>query len=213
MIPFLLLDVLLTLIIPLFFLPLILVGYAFEGSDVSKHLDTAVKTIIKSAFKMVGLSIAFVFIYTIYSEVGDRYYPAPKDGFSYIFPNYLERRPDNFAVPQIEKDFKECYKLVEENYKNGGTIDVLVGKKELKSCAKQSINLDDSNAWMSFLLLLGLIKITMRLFEKIRTHIMSLFPEGQELNIGNNMYNTLKGWGGKAWSVTKNFGFKKGGLK
>ncbi len=213
LIPFLLLDILLTLIIPLFFLPLILVGYAFEGTNVSKHLDVAVKTIIKSAFKMVGLSIAFVFIYTIYSEVGDRYYPPPEnDGFSYIFPNYLERKPKDRVVPKIEKDFNECYKLIEENYKSGLSSENLKGKQKLLECAEKSINLKDSNGWMAFLLLLGLIKITMKLFEKIRKHIMSLFPEGRELNIGNSMYSTLKGWGGKIWSVTKKFGFKKGGL-
>ncbi|MHA1540912.1 MAG: hypothetical protein ACTSXL_04605 [Alphaproteobacteria bacterium] len=215
LIPFLLLDVLLTLIIPLFFLPLILVGYAFEGSAVSKHLDVAVRTIIKSAFKMVGLSIAFVFIYTIYSEVGDRYYPAPKDGFSYIFPNYLERKPDNYVIPQIEKDFKECYKLVEENYKAGTTAGTFIGKQKLKACAMgmQGTNLKNSNGWMGFLLLLGLMKISMKLFEKIREHIMSLFPKGHELKIGSSMYTKLKGWGKKGWSAVKNFGFKKGGLK
>jgi len=208
LIPFLLLDILLTLIIPLFFLPLILVGYAFEGTNMSKHLNTAVNTIIKSAFKMIALSIAFVFIYTIYSEVGDRYYPAPKDNFSYIFPNYLERKPANFVPPKIEQDFKECYKLVEQNYKENKVVGNFIGKQKLLSCAKNTINFKNSNGWMSFLLLMGLIKITMSLFTKIKDMITGLV-DGNELNIGSSMYDKLKGWGKDGVSWVKKFGLGK----
>ncbi len=208
MIPFLLLDILLTIIIPLFFFPLILAGYAFQGTEVEGHLKTAINMIVKSAFKMIAISVAFVFIYSIYIAIGDKYYPKPVDNFSYIFPNYLERKKESHTPSQIEIEYKKCYASVENYYEKGGFINTAVGKQKLLSCAKKLPNLQNSNGWIGFLLLIGLIQITLKLFMKIKDHISGLI-DGNELNIGTKIYDQGKSLGQKGIGIVKNFAMKK----
>ncbi|MBN1784009.1 MAG: hypothetical protein JW812_03515 [Alphaproteobacteria bacterium] len=206
MIPFLLLDILLTIIIPLFFLPLILAGYAFaDSSQLSGHLSMAINMIIKSAFKMIALAVAFVFIYTIYSEVGDRYYPAPRDNFSYIFPNNISAKSVQHTPGQIEQDFKACYALADDAFKRG---DNFSANATLMRCAKKIPNLEDSSGWMVFLLLFGLIQITMPLFERIMRDIGGMV-QGNQLGVGEKIYQGARNLFQKGIDLTKSFALKR----
>lgn len=207
MIPFLLLDILLTIIIPLFFLPLILAGYAFPGLRKvdDGYVQKAIDMLVKSAFKMVALAVAFVFIYTLYAEVGDRYYPGPKDNFTYVFPNNLNESHVQHNPSQIERDFKACYALAEDSFKRGENFSA---NAKLMGCAQKIPNLESSSGWLVFLILLGLIQITVPIFERIMKDISGLVT-GEQLGVGDTIYKHTSNLVRKGINLTKSLAVKR----
>lgn len=196
MVPFLLLDILISIIIPLFFFPLILTSYAFESAHIKQHLQTAISIIIKGAFKMVAISIGFVFIYAIFIAVGDKYLPGPVDNFSYVFPDYMKRTKTDPSP--LELEFKKCYAMIEADY----------APEKLAACAKRIPSLESSGSWTSFLLLMGVLQVALTLFQKIYKKIYGLVS-GNELTIGNKIYDAGEKIVKDAGSAIKSFVFKK----
>ena len=183
MLPFMLLDILITIIIPLFFLPLLLTGFAFKGTDVEAHLKKGLDIIVSAAFKMVAISIALSFVYIIYTNIGDAFFPGPKDNFSYLAPNYLER-PENRTPSEIEQKFNNCSKLI---LNSQGAL-TNSQKNSLKACYKQIPNPENEKGIISLLILYMLMKITIKIFQSIYGKISS-FVKADSLNIGTKIYD------------------------
>jgi len=155
--PFWMLSILLTLMIAVFTLPVFIVGYAFEATE--KLMKTIMQSVVSAGMKMIGLTMAFLMLYLIFTTVGDRYYPAPQDGFSYIFPDHF-RHGASQKQTELKQQFEACYQKIA----NTGKSPTRAERRVVKECLKKVPLMDSMNGFYLLLLIYGLTKIGYKLF-------------------------------------------------
>lgn len=82
------LSVVFKLIFLIIFLPLILAAGAFEGTWklAGNVVSNAIRMLVKSAVKIVAITLKIVIIYATVSFAADEYFPGPNDGYNSILP-------------------------------------------------------------------------------------------------------------------------------
>ncbi|MDR1691699.1 MAG: hypothetical protein LBR35_02565, partial [Rickettsiales bacterium] len=114
---FSLLDILLSLLIPVFVLPLLLVAWVFDRTK-GFITNFAISAVKNAALYMVTISLSFVIVYSVYTHIGDKYFPAPVDNFSFIFPDYFNR-VESRESSDAKKQYYECLGVIENSNLKG----------------------------------------------------------------------------------------------
>ena len=112
---FQILSVVFKLIFVIIFMPIFLAASAFEGtwSMASGLLDKAIKMLVSSAVKIIGITLKVILIYATVSYCADLYFPGPRDGYTIMLPPLLGttvENPDNQTLSVINV-FSECERV------------------------------------------------------------------------------------------------------
>ncbi len=202
---FQILSVFFKLIFIVIFLPILVASYAFEGTwkMADGLIKGAIDTIIKSAIKIVIITLKVLITYAIISYAADATMPGPVDGYTSILPPMMGRTMENpdsqsLAVANVfstcehvalsdgEMDgdkFKECFiaerQIVEQSHP--GAFDFL----------------DDG--WDFLTLMMGLFFVY---FYIIQTKVNGLLgkEDKESFDFGGNILNLGK----KAWALPAN---------
>ncbi|MDR0741164.1 MAG: hypothetical protein LBF28_00110 [Rickettsiales bacterium] len=85
---FQILSVVFKLVFLIIFLPLILAAGAFEGtwSLAGNVISNAIGMLVKSAVRIIAITLKVLIIYATVSYAADEYFPGPNDGYSAILP-------------------------------------------------------------------------------------------------------------------------------
>ncbi len=173
-IAFMMLDILISLLIPVIILPLLLVGWVFETA-LKKPVDWmksfALNAVINAALYMVTLSIAFVVVYAVYMKVGDIYFPGPQDNYSYLFPDYFNK-VDTRQASKAKQEYDKCVEIIKSSSLKGDTwstnIDMSKLNKQTLDCYKKLPTPDTNWGLMMLLIIMALSKLTFEMFNFIK---------------------------------------------
>jgi hypothetical protein len=127
---FQILTVVFKLVFLIIFLPLILAAGAFEGTWklAENVVSNAIGMLVKSAVKIVAITLKILIIYATVSYAADEYFPGPNDGYNAILPPLMgaaAQNPDEKTL-SIMGVFSKCEKVALKD----GTLD----KDTFKNC-------------------------------------------------------------------------------
>lgn len=94
---FQILSVIFKLVFLIVFMPLLIAATAFEGTWklASGVVANAVSMLVKSAVRIVAISLKILIIYATVSFAADEFFPGPHDGYSAILPPLMGRTAQN----------------------------------------------------------------------------------------------------------------------
>jgi len=106
------LSVIFKLVFLIIFLPLIIAAGAFESTwNLTKGVvSNSINMLVKSAIKIVTITLKILIIYTTVSYAADEYFPGPNDGYNAILPPIAGAaaiNPDSKTLSVINV-FSEC---------------------------------------------------------------------------------------------------------
>lgn len=109
---FQILSVVFKLIFLIIFLPLFLAAAAFEPvwKAASGLVDKAINMLVRSAVKIVAITLKILIIYAIVAFAADQFFPGPIDGYSAIMPPLLgtDTSRMNSESLSVMNAFHEC---------------------------------------------------------------------------------------------------------
>lgn len=156
------LSVIFKLIFLIIFLPVIIAAGAFEGTwAIAKNvLSNSVGMLVKSAVRIVAITLKILVIYATVSYAADEYFPGPNDGYNAILPPLINQKSEikNQTSLSVMNVFSTCEKTSLTN----GVVD----KDIFKTCftaqramvERQYPGAFDfmKNGWEFMLMMLGL---------------------------------------------------------
>lgn len=91
------LSVVFKLVFLIIFLPLLIAAYAFDGTWklASNVVGGAINMLVKSAVRIVAISLKVLIIYATVSFAADEFFPGPHDGYSVIMPPFMGQTVQN----------------------------------------------------------------------------------------------------------------------
>ncbi len=91
------LSVVFKLVFLIIFLPLLVAAYAFDGTWklASNVVGGAINMLVKSAVRIVAISLKILIIYATVSFAADEFFPGPHDGYSVIMPPFMGQTVQN----------------------------------------------------------------------------------------------------------------------
>lgn len=91
------LSVVFKLVFLIIFLPLLVAAYAFEGTWklAGNVVGGAINMLVKSAVRIIAISLKVLIIYATVSFAADEFFPAPHDGYSVIMPPFMGQTVQN----------------------------------------------------------------------------------------------------------------------
>ncbi len=91
------LSVVFKLVFLIIFLPLLIAAYAFEGTWklAGNVVGGAINMLVKSAVRIIAISLKVLIIYATVSFAADEFFPAPHDGYSVIMPPFMGQTVQN----------------------------------------------------------------------------------------------------------------------
>lgn len=91
------LSVVFKLVFLIIFLPLLVAAYAFDGTWklASNVVGGAINMLVKSAVRIVAISLKVLIIYATVSFAADEFFPGPHDGYSVIMPPFMGQTVQN----------------------------------------------------------------------------------------------------------------------
>lgn len=109
------LSVIFKLIFLIIFLPLLIAAYAFEGTWklAGNVVGGAVNMLVKSAVRIVAISLKILIIYATVLFAADEFFPGPHDGYSVIMPPFMGqtvKNPDAQTL-SVMNVFSTCEKV------------------------------------------------------------------------------------------------------
>ncbi len=106
------LSVIFKLIFLIIFLPLFLAAAAFEPvwKTASGLVDRAINMLVRSAVKIVAITLKVLIIYAVVAFAADEFFPGPTDGYSAIMPPLLGTDTEhmNSESLSVMSVFHEC---------------------------------------------------------------------------------------------------------
>jgi hypothetical protein len=108
------LSVIFKLVFLIIFLPLIIAAGAFDGTwALAKGVvSNSITMLVKSAVKIVAITLKILIIYATVSFAADQYYPGPLDGYNSILPpvldNQLSDLDNNSETLSVMAVFANC---------------------------------------------------------------------------------------------------------
>ncbi|MDR1009155.1 MAG: hypothetical protein LBL52_02785 [Rickettsiales bacterium] len=122
-VPLMFVDIIFTLAILLAFVPLMIGGFAYE--DTKKFSMTGIEALFGIAWRIIVYCIFLEILYQSLLYVGDAYYPGPVDGFTYMFPDFLNHST-NVAASDA---WARCYN---DNIGNAGGLKTCLAAARLE---------------------------------------------------------------------------------
>lgn len=91
------LSVVFKLVFLIIFLPLLIAAYAFEGTWklAGNVVGGAINMLVKSAVRIIAISLKVLIIYATVSFAADEFFPGPHDGYSVIMPPFMGQTVQN----------------------------------------------------------------------------------------------------------------------
>lgn len=91
------LSVVFKLVFLIIFLPLLVAAYAFEGTWklAGNVVGGAINMLVKSAVRIIAISLKVLIIYATVSFAADEFFPGPHDGYSVIMPPFMGQTVQN----------------------------------------------------------------------------------------------------------------------
>ncbi len=91
------LSVIFKLVFLIIFLPLLIAAYAFEGTWklAGNVVGGAINMLVKSAVRIIAISLKVLIIYATVSFAADEFFPGPHDGYSVIMPPFMGQTVQN----------------------------------------------------------------------------------------------------------------------
>ena len=91
------LSVVFKLVFLIIFLPLLVAAYAFDGTWklASSVVGGAINMLVKSAVRIIAISLKVLIIYATVSFAADEFFPGPHDGYSVIMPPFMGQAVKN----------------------------------------------------------------------------------------------------------------------
>lgn len=108
-IPFVLIDIIFTIGILISLMPVMIGGYAYE--ETKKFAIKGFTSLFGMAFHIIMYCIFLGIIYSSFIFIGDMYYPAPLDNFTYLFPDFIYQDMISSQTSTIMKNegFSLCF--------------------------------------------------------------------------------------------------------
>lgn len=127
---FQILSIIFKLIFLIIFLPLIIAAGAFEGTWklASGVVSKAITMLVKSAIRIVAVTLKIVIIYATVSFAADEFFPGPTDGYNSILPPLLVQKEQNLdnKTMSVISVFSKCEKV--------SMVNGVVDKNTFKNC-------------------------------------------------------------------------------
>lgn len=109
------LSVVFKLVFLIIFLPLLVAAYAFDGTWklASNVVGGAINMLVKSAVRIVAISLKILIIYATVSFAADEFFPGPHDGYSVIMPPFMGQTVQNpdAKTLSVMKVFSTCERV------------------------------------------------------------------------------------------------------
>ena len=114
-IPFTLVNIIFTIGILIALTPVMIAGYAYD--ETKSFSSTGLTSLFHMAFYIIMYCIFLGIIYSSFIFIGDMYYPAPLDNFTYLFPDFIYSNMVSSQSANIMKNegFAECFQMANGN--------------------------------------------------------------------------------------------------
>ena len=124
------LSIIIKLVFLIIFLPLIIAAGAFEGTWqlASGVVNSAINMLVKSAVRIVAITLKVIITYAIVSFAADEYFPGPNDGYNSILPPLITEGSKNMddQALSVMAVFSKCEQVA--------TTDGQIDKTTFKNC-------------------------------------------------------------------------------
>ncbi|MDR0367040.1 MAG: hypothetical protein LBH41_00490, partial [Rickettsiales bacterium] len=192
-VPLMILDMIFTLGLLVAFIPLMIAGYGYE--DTRGFSSQGVAAVFGIAWRMIVYMVFLAVLVQSFMAIGDAYYPAPVDGFTYLFPDFLMHGSSKYPnASAIAARWRECYAM-------GGTKDALAA-----CMARIGVDFDMpslENAAASFMPVFSLGIVSLMLMGMRQTYADIL--GGYMFQIGDTVKGFLIGSFKYVWSGAREY--------